>query len=80
MIDVAVTNRKLHDRALRILADLTELSREDAGFLLERSGRKVKLALLMHWTGLDAAAGEQLLAQSQGDLRTALQHHSPENS
>ncbi|MGB7272642.1 MAG: N-acetylmuramic acid 6-phosphate etherase, partial [Geitlerinemataceae cyanobacterium] len=56
MVDVAVTNRKLHDRALRIIGDLTGLSREEAGFLLEKSDRQVKLALLMHWTGLDAAS------------------------
>lgn len=39
MVDVAVTNQKLRDRALRILQDLTGLSREAAGFLLERSGK-----------------------------------------
>jgi N-acetylmuramic acid 6-phosphate etherase len=72
MVDVAVTNSKLHDRALRILQDLTDLNREDAGYLLERSGRKVKLALLMHWTGLDSAAGERLLAAYQGNLRQAV--------
>lgn len=75
MIDVSVTNRKLHDRALRILQELTELSREEAGFLLERSGRRVKLALLMNWTGLDAEAGQRLLETHQGNLRTALEHH-----
>jgi N-acetylmuramic acid 6-phosphate etherase len=73
MIDVAVTNRKLHDRALRILQDLTDLSREDAGYLLERSGRRVKLALLMHWTGLDAENGNLLLEQYQGNLRAAIE-------
>lgn len=73
MVDVAVTNQKLHDRALRILCDLTNLDRPAAAGLLERSGRRVKLALLMHWTGLDAAASESLLVQHQGDLRTALQ-------
>lgn len=73
MIDVGVTNRKLHDRALRILQDLTDLSREEAGYLLERSGRRVKLALLMHWSGLDREAGDRLLEQHQGDLRSALQ-------
>lgn len=72
MIDVSVTNSKLHDRALRILQELTDLSREEAGFLLERSGRRVKLALLMNWTGLNAEAGQRLLDQHQGDLRTAL--------
>jgi len=73
MVDVAVTNRKLHDRALRILQDLTNLNRTDAGYLLERSGKRVKLALLMHQTGLDAVEGDRLLAEHQGDLRAALQ-------
>lgn len=73
MVDVAVTNAKLHDRALRILQDLTDLNREDAGYLLEASGRRVKLALLMHWTKLDLAAAEQLLTQHQGSLRQAAQ-------
>ncbi len=73
MVDVAVTNKKLHDRALRILQDLTSLSREESGFLLERSGRRVKLALLMHWTGLEAEEGERLLTEHQGNLRSAVQ-------
>ena len=65
MIDVAVTNDKLHDRALRIIGDLTELDRQQAQELLEKSHKKVKLALLMHWTGLDAAAGEALLKKKE---------------
>ncbi|MDJ0595707.1 MAG: N-acetylmuramic acid 6-phosphate etherase [Pleurocapsa sp. MO_226.B13] len=69
MIDVAVTNDKLRDRALRIISDLTDLDRQEAEVLLEKSQKKVKLALLMHWTGLDAAAGEELLNQNQGNLR-----------
>jgi N-acetylmuramic acid 6-phosphate etherase len=72
MVDVAVTNKKLHDRALRILQDLTDLSREEAGYLLEQSDRSVKLALLMHWTGLEKEAGDQLLAEHQGNLRKAV--------
>jgi N-acetylmuramic acid 6-phosphate etherase len=73
MVDVAVTNTKLHDRALRILQDLSDLNREDAGYLLERSGRKVKLALLMHWTGVEREAGEHLLAEHHGNLRLAVE-------
>lgn len=72
MVDVAVTNSKLHDRALRILCDLTDLSREAAGHLLENSDRNVKLALLMHWTGLAKEEGNQLLAEHQGNLRKAV--------
>ncbi len=72
MIDVAVTNDKLNDRALRIISDLTELNRTEAKDLLEKSQKKVKLALLMHWTGLDAEAGEALLNQNQGNLRSLI--------
>jgi N-acetylmuramic acid 6-phosphate etherase len=72
MVDVAVTNHKLHDRALRILCDLTDLNREQAACLLERSGRKVKLALLMHWTGLEKDDGDRLLTIHQGNLRQAV--------
>ena len=72
MVDVAVTNKKLYDRALRILQDLTSLSREDAGYLLERSGRQVKLALLMHWTELDKEESDRLLSEHQGNLRQAV--------
>ncbi|MDG2615517.1 N-acetylmuramic acid 6-phosphate etherase [Thermoleptolyngbya sichuanensis A183] len=72
MVDVAVTNKKLHDRALRILTDLTGLSRPDAALLLENSGRRVKLALLMHWAGVDAETGDRLLMEHGGNLRMAV--------
>ena len=72
MIDVSVTNDKLHDRAIRIIKDLTELNRQEASALLEKSDKKVKLALLMHWTGVDASTGEAMLAQHQGDLRSVM--------
>lgn len=72
MVDVAVTNKKLRDRAVRILQDLTSLDRESAGLLLERSDKSVKLALLMHWTDLSPEAGEKLLAEHKGNLRAAV--------
>ncbi|MBD2184178.1 N-acetylmuramic acid 6-phosphate etherase [Aerosakkonema funiforme] len=75
MVDVAVTNTKLRDRALRILNDLTDLSREAAGYLLERSGRSVKLALLMHWTGLEKQEAETLLTEHQGNIRQAAENY-----
>lgn len=75
MVDVAVTNNKLRDRALRILQDFTGLGRPAAGSLLERSGNWVKLALLMHWTSLNREAGDRLLAEHQGNLRAAVMSH-----
>ncbi|MBE9079669.1 N-acetylmuramic acid 6-phosphate etherase [Romeria aff. gracilis LEGE 07310] len=75
MVDVAVTNDKLRDRALRILCDLTDLARPAAEALLDRSDQQVKLALLMHWSGCDRAAAEATLEQHRGNLRTALNSH-----
>jgi len=72
MIDVSVTNSKLEDRAIRIIRDLTSLSREAAAELLERSGKKVKLALLMHWKSVDADSAAKILQASNGHLGKAL--------
>lgn len=72
MVDVAVTNTKLRDRAVRILQDLTDLSREEASQLLDQSDRRVKLALLMHRGKITPEIGLELLAKHHGNLRNAL--------
>jgi N-acetylmuramic acid 6-phosphate etherase len=72
MVDVAVTNTKLLDRALQMIQDLTQLERDAAKELLEASGRSVKVALLMHWTKVDRAKAEAILAQNHGQLRSAI--------
>ena len=72
MVDVAVTNAKLEDRALRILEDLGDVPRSEGRSLLERSGGSVKLALLMASRGLDVAAARQRLERCGGQLRLAL--------
>ncbi|BAQ65052.1 N-acetylmuramic acid 6-phosphate etherase [Geminocystis sp. NIES-3709] len=72
MIDVSVTNSKLEDRALRIISDLTDLSREDSIELLKASGSKVKLALLMHWSKKTRSEAEILLKENEGNLRQSL--------
>lgn len=76
MVDVSVTNTKLLDRALRIVCDLTDVTRQEAEGLLERCDRNVKLSLLVHWTGLSPEDGAELLAQHQGQLRQAVKSQS----
>lgn len=77
MIDVAVTNIKLHDRALRILCDLTGIDRPAADQLLTQSGQSVKLALAMHWSGQSAVNCAVLLANHDGNLRIAIDSLKP---
>jgi N-acetylmuramic acid 6-phosphate etherase len=72
MVDVAVTNSKLEDRALRILRDLAGLERQRGRELLQQSGGSVKLALLIAATGLDAASAAAHLASHGPSLRQAL--------
>jgi len=72
MVDVAVTNSKLEDRALRILRDLADLPAERALALLAAAGGSVKLALLMQASGLDVTAAQAHLAGHGPGLRAAL--------
>jgi len=73
MVDVAVTNSKLEDRALRILQDLGGIARDQGRELLDQSGGSVKLALLMAQRGCDADQANQLVQLHGGQLRPALE-------
>ena len=73
MVDVAVTNSKLEDRALRILADLAGVDRTRGAQLLAETGGSVKLALLMAKAGISAAEARASLSHQQQSLRAALQ-------
>ena len=75
MVDVAVTNSKLEDRALRILADLAGIDRTRGAELLAETGGSVKVALFMAKTGLSAAEARASLSHQQQSLRAALQAH-----
>ena len=72
MVDVAVTNGKLEDRALRILRDLAAVPRQRGVELLDQAGGSVKLALLMELSGRDRDQARQLLEDHGPSLRLAL--------
>ena len=73
MVDVSVSNAKLEDRALRILADLAGVERARGRSLLADSGGSVKSALLMAAGGLDAAAAADALRRHGPSLRATLE-------
>ena len=73
MVDVAVTNSKLEDRALRILRDLAGVPREQGLALLERARGSVRLALLMAASGLEAGAARAALERHGPGLRQCLE-------
>jgi len=76
MVDVAVTNSKLEDRALRILRDLAGVDRDRGAELLAEAQGSVKLALLMALTGVNRDRGRQLLTDHGPSLRQALFNHA----
>jgi N-acetylmuramic acid 6-phosphate etherase len=72
MVNVAPTNRKLEDRARRIIQQVTDVSPERAAELLDAAGRSVRTAIIMEKKGLSRVGAEQRLASAGGRLRAAL--------
>ncbi len=68
MVDVRATNDKLRDRAARIVASLTGLSRSDSLDLLDRAGGSVKPAVAMHALNISRSEAESLLTRHCGHL------------
>jgi len=73
MVDVDATkNRKLTDRAVRIIGELTGLSRETAIELLDSAGGRLKQAIVMQRKGCDVFTANALLEKAGGRLRTVI--------
>jgi N-acetylmuramic acid 6-phosphate etherase len=72
MIDLQPTNEKLRIRSRRMLRELAGLDEEGAIRLLERSGGRLKPALVMALSGVDPARAEELLAENDGQVRVAV--------
>lgn len=73
MVDLRATNAKLRDRAARIVAELTGLSRGAAMELLDAAGGSVKTAVVMHRRSIPIGEAERVLADHRGSLRAALE-------
>ncbi|MBV8374899.1 MAG: N-acetylmuramic acid 6-phosphate etherase [Candidatus Eremiobacteraeota bacterium] len=69
MVDVVATNRKLRNRALRLVRMLTDADDEGARDLLERAGGNVKVAVVMRWRGIGPREAANLLGGCGGSLR-----------
>jgi len=81
MVDLQVNNLKLRDRALRIISTATGCSMERSEELLELSGNRVKVAILIELLGASRAEAEQSLTVAGGQIRKALKHgNQAENS
>ncbi len=72
MVGVALTNRKLQRRALRILEQAAGANLSDAEHALGAAGHDLRTALVMLKRKVDAGEARRRLAGAGGDLRAAL--------
>ncbi|MFA8343863.1 MAG: N-acetylmuramic acid 6-phosphate etherase [Rhodothermaceae bacterium] len=72
MIDLQLTNKKLKERAKRILMTITGIDYEEAETYLEKSKGHVKTALVMILANTDYETAQQRLKESNGFVRDAL--------
>ncbi len=77
MVDLRATNIKLKARSIRIVSSLTGLSPADASSLLDQCGGEVKVAIVACRCSVVASKARELLQQSEGSLRLALQIGNP---
>jgi N-acetylmuramic acid 6-phosphate etherase len=76
MVDLRAVNEKLRDRSVRIVMELTNLSRLRARRLLSRAEGKVKAAIVMHFRRTDLAGALKILDESDQFLRKAIEGQS----
>ena len=72
MIDMLLTNEKLADRALRILAEASGKKASVAEHALRAAGHDMRVALVMLKLGVEAAEARKRLKAVRGDLRKAI--------
>ncbi len=72
MVDVKPSNEKLVERCKRIVCQATGANYETATRALEECGFRAKVAIVMLRTGSDARKAEQLLAQHEDRVASAI--------
>jgi N-acetylmuramic acid 6-phosphate etherase len=73
MVDLRATNEKLRDRSVRIVVEVTHLSRSRAAGLLARAQGKVKAAIVMHFRRTDLGGALKILDECDQFLRRAIE-------
>jgi len=77
MVDLRATNKKLEDRSERIIAEVCDLSRDEARGLLDRAGGTVKTAIAMHFLHVSREDAERALEKAGGVIRRAIGREPP---
>ncbi len=72
MVDLKAVNEKLRDRSVRIVMDVTGLSRPKARTLLAQAEGRVKPALVMHFRAVDLDRALEILKENHELLRPSI--------
>ncbi|HXL04363.1 MAG TPA: N-acetylmuramic acid 6-phosphate etherase [Bacillota bacterium] len=72
MVDLNATNKKLRNRAIRIISMATGLNLHESTRLFEESGANVKVALVMGLAGATQESAHLALEQTEGYVRQAI--------
>ena len=75
MVDVQMTNEKLHNRAVNIVKMATGASDEEARRAIKEQNYHTKAAILQIITSLEGAEAKKLLEKHDGYLREAISEH-----
>ncbi len=73
MVDLQIKNKKLRDRAERIIIAVTNLDREKARVLLKRAKDSVKIAIVMHKLQIEYDDAKERLEECDGFVRKVLE-------
>ena len=73
MVNLKLTNKKLMQRGITILQELTGVGRDEAAAILEKAGRSMPLALVMLKTGASKAESARRLHRAKGNVRKAIE-------
>ena len=73
MVDVRATNKKLVERAKKIVCEATGVDREVAEKVLKETNYDVKLSILIILTGLDINEAKEKLTQNKGYIAKAME-------
>ena len=72
MVDLNANNKKLYDRATRIIMYLTKNNYNESLKLLKKSSGNVKIAIIMHFLKISYKNAKQMLFQANGSVRDVL--------
>lgn len=73
MVNLQATNKKLQERAKRIVAAATGLTAEEAEHVLAAAEGDCKTAIVMQKCSIDAESARELLVRSRGRVRAAVE-------